>query len=559
MNTCLTISDFNVSNFNAYLTNSGELPGIRIIDAPFGQVHHLLMDETAACWAEVPDMVIVWTQPQAVVQSLCRALMFEEVQVNNLLEEVDQFANLLLTIGGRAKNVLVPNWVLPSYDRGSGLLDFQHDLGIRNLLSKMNLRLSERLSAGPNFFVLNTQRWIELTGARAFTPKLWYKGKIAFGNDVFKKAAEEVKIALRAIAGQAKKLIILDLDNTLWGGVVGDVGKNNLILGGHDHEGEALVDFQQSLKALTNRGILLGIVSKNEETVALDAIKSHPEMILNLNDFAGWRINWNDKARNVAELIAELNLGAHSVVFIDDNPVERARVREALPEVLVPDWPQEISLYRKALLELTCFDTPSLTVEDRDRVKMYTVERNRNLLKNEVNSLEDWLHTLNTKVEIEEITEDNLVRTTQLLNKTNQMNVSTRRMTESGLMAWLEDSRHVMWVYRVSDKFGDSGLTGILSIEIESLRTRIVDFILSCRVMGRKIEELMLATAIQYAKSINAPEVHIQYLPTEKNKPCLEFLNKSGLILNESNSTFIWDVSREYPYPECITIGRTVK
>jgi FkbH-like protein len=554
MKTCLTISDFNAGNFNAYLTNSEEMPGLRVVEAPFGQVHQLLLDDTADCWAEAPDVVVVWTQPQAVIQSLGRSLMFEEVLPEKLLQEVDQFADLLLSVGGRTKSVLVPTWVLPSYDRGMGLLDFHHDIGIRNLLSRMNLRLAERLSKAPNFFVLNTQRWVEVAGSRSFTPKLWYMGKIAFGSEVFKIAAEEVKIVLRAVGGQAKKLIVLDLDDTLWGGVVGDVGTENLILGGHDPEGEALVDFQKSLKALTNRGILLGIVSKNEETTALDAIRNHPEMILKLEDFAGWRINWQDKAHNVNELVAELNLGLHSVVFIDDNPVERARVRESLPEVLVPEWPQDKTLYRKALLELSCFDTPSLTAEDRDRARMYSGERDRISLRGKVDSLEDWLHTLEINVGIEKLNEENLARAAQLLNKTSQMNLSTRRMTEAELAKWAKIPGHVLWTFRVSDKFGNLGLTGVLGMEVESPRARIVDFVLSCRVMGRKIEETMLATAIQHARSLNVPEVHAQYLPTSKNKPCLEFFKRSGLKFELDEFIFQWDTTFDFPFPQQIRL-----
>ena len=150
---------------------------------------------------------------------------------------------------------------------------------------------------------------------------------------------------------------MLDLDDTLWGGIVGDAGWENLLLGGHSHIGEAFADFQRALKVLTRKGVLLGIVSKNDETTALDAIRLHPEMVLKMEDFCGWRINWLDKAHNVIELASELNLGLQSIVFIDDNPAERARVAEALPEVLVLEWPRDKMLYTRALFELRCFDT----------------------------------------------------------------------------------------------------------------------------------------------------------------------------------------------------------
>src|SRR5262249_53417094 len=158
----------------------------------------------------------------------------------------------------------------------------------------------------------------------------WYLGKIPFSNDVFKDAVSDVKTAIRGLSGQSKKLVILDLDDTLWGGIVGDIGWQDLVLGGHHPIGESLVDFQKELKALKNRGILLAVVSKNEESIALEAIRNHPEMVIKERDLVGWRINWNDKAANIADLVRELNIGLDSVVFVDDNPVERARVREAL-------------------------------------------------------------------------------------------------------------------------------------------------------------------------------------------------------------------------------------
>jgi len=381
---------------------------------------------------------------------------------------------------------------------------------------------------------------------------LWYMGKIAYGNEVFMEAVKDIKAALRGIDGQSMKLIILDLDDTLWPGIVGDVGWENIRLGGHDHIGEAFVDFQRALKSLTNRGVLLGIVSKNEETIALEAIKNHPEMVLRLEDFAGLKINWQDKAQNTIDLVSDLNLGLQSVVFIDDNPVERARVREALPEVFVPEWPENKMLYKSALLSLRCFDTPSITKEDFERTGMYVSERQRSSLKRNVSSLDEWLKSLKIKVTVEELNTANLQRTAQLLNKTNQMNLTTRRMTESELVSWVKQNGHKLWTFCVSDKFGDSGLTGIISIEVENKKGRIVDFVLSCRVMGQKVEETMLYTAINYSQSLGLEEIHAEYIPTAKNKPCLEFFKRSGF--EYTNGSFVWKVYKDFIMPKYIEI-----
>ncbi len=556
MKSCLIISDFNIGNFNGYLSNIQGGPKFNIIESDYGQVQQLLFDEKSPCWIDGLDIVVVWTQPQITVPSFGSHLMGEDVSVKQLIDEVDQFSDLLVNISGRVRTVLIPSWVIPSYNRGMGILDQKYELGTRNLLSIMNLRLAENISALPHYFILNTQRWIECSGSSSFNPKLWYLGKIPFGNEVFKHAVEDVKAAALATTGLTKKIIVVDLDDTLWGGIVGDAGKENLVLGGHDPEGEALVDFQKSLKALTNRGILLGIVSKNDESIALDAIRTHPEMFLKVDDFAGWRINWDDKAKNLVDLITELNLGLSSVVFIDDNPVERARVREALPEVFVPEWPIDKVMYQKTLLELTCFDAVSLTTEDRGRAKMYAGERERKTLKQSVNSLDDWLHTLEVRIAVEELDENNIVRATQLLNKTNQMNLSTRRLTETEFMEWSKTSGNKVLALRVSDRFGDMGLTGLLSFEIEVNSLKIVDYVLSCRVMGRKIEETMIALAAQYAKNHKVINVYARYIPTAKNKPCLEFFKRSSLVGDEDNLVFSLESGVEIPFPPQITLER---
>jgi FkbH-like protein len=317
-------------------------------------------------------------------------------------------------------------------------------------------------------------------------------------------------------------------------------------LGGHDPAGEALVDFQRELQALARRGILLAIVSKNDESIATEAIAKHPEMVLKMEEFAAWRINWRDKAANIVDLMAELNLGLDSAVFVDDSPVERARVREALPQLFVPDWPSDKRLYTEALLSLNCFDSPSLTEEDRQRAQMSAIDRVRKESKREVADLEEWLATLQTIVRVEELNQGNLPRAAQLLNKTNQMNLSTRRMSESDFHAWAMAEGRRAWTFRVSDKFGDSGLTGILSLELAGSRASIIDFVLSCRVIGRKIEEAMLFVAIECARSAGVREVYVNYCQTPKNKPCYAFFQRSGLT-QEGENVFVWDTAQPYP------------
>ncbi len=268
--------------------------------------------------------------------------------------------------------------------------------GVAGTLMRMNLRMAENLEAAGGIHLMDAQRWLSAAGGNARSPKLWYMAKVAWSNPVLFEAAADLKANVRAVLGLSKKLLVVDLDNTLWGGTVGDAGWERLRLGGHDHVGEAFVDFQLGLRALKNRGVLLGIVSKNEESTALEAIRKHPSMALRLEDFAGYRINWRDKAANLADLTADLNLGPDSVVFIDDSPVERARVKEALPDVTVPEWPKDPALFKTTLLNLRYFHSAGLTAEDGLRTRSYVAERSRKALRQKVGSLDEWLETLET-------------------------------------------------------------------------------------------------------------------------------------------------------------------
>ena len=548
----ILLSDFNVDGLMGFLNNDQSHPQTNSIAVSMAQVAPTLIQKDLSPWDKNYDFALIWTQPQSVISHFNETLMLQTVSMSAILEEVDSYADLLLSLRDKVKSIFVPAWVFPSYNRGLGILDLAPN-GVAYTLMKMNLRLAEKLSNQSNIYLLNTQKWIELIGKNAFSPKLWYMGKIAFSNQVFQEVTKDIKSALNGINGQSRKLILLDLDDTLWGGTVGDLGWENVQLGGHDHIGEALVDFQMALKSLKNKGILLGIVSKNEENIALQAIESHPEMVLALEDFIGWRINWDDKARNILDLVTELNLGLQSVVFIDDSPMERTRVREALPEVLVPEWPKDKTLYKKSLLELTCFESPAITLEDTTRAKMYQVDQQRQQIKKELGSLDDWLKNMEIKVEVNRLNNINLQRASQLLNKTNQMNLKTRRLTESELWEWSLADANQIWVISVSDRLGNSGLTGIMSLTINNREGEIADFVLSCRVFGRKIEDTMVYCIAGYARDLNLDRLVFQYIETPKNKPCLSFLENSGLEKIEKNK-FFWNLENEFPCPKFVEL-----
>ena len=540
----LIISDFNTQNIAGYLSNSSDHPRVEASVSPFGQVIQTLMDSSLPCWTDPPDVLVVWTQPQRVLESFSAILeqsgSVTETTTENVLEDVDTYCRLLSHASERVQAVFIPTWVVSAYHRGLGMIDLKSELGVANQLMRANLRLIDNLKGTANIYVLNSQRWMVLAGARnAHNPKLWYMGKLGFGDRVIEEAAKDIKAALRGISGLARKLILLDLDDTLWGGILGDVGWDGLRLGGHDPMGESFADFQGALKALKNRGVLLGIVSKNEENIALEAISRHPEMVLSLQDFVGWRINWNDKACNIEELVLELNLGLQSVVFIDDNPSERSRISEALPEVLVPDWPVDQLLYKKTLLDLDCFDSPVITEEDLARTKTYAVERKRRDLRSNAQSFHEWIHSLKTQVIVEDLNAANLPRAVQLMNKTNQMNLSSRRMSEEELCDWSSSDNRHLWTFRVADKFGDAGVTGLASIQIEQESATIIDFVLSCRVIGRMVEETMLHFVTRVTEELGVNNIIAEYVPTPNNNVCLSFwIERSGFEVNVDGKSF---------------------
>lgn len=548
----LLISDFSINNLAGYLKNDLLEQHLQTVIAPFNQVHQTLIDPTLECWKENYDYAIIWTQPERVLKIFQAYLNNEEIILEDLLNEIDDFANLIISASFRVNVLFIASWTTDLTLYYKGFLNVKSGVGISDVLAQMNSRLSYKMNLHPNIFVLNSNKWISNAGNNAYSPKLWYLSKTPFHTSVFANASKDIASYIGGFKGNSRKLIVVDLDNTLWGGVVGDVGSNNLVIGGHNPIGEAYRDFQQALKSLSNAGIVLAVTSKNEENIALETIENHPEMILRKNDFVTWRINWEDKAKNIYEIAKELNLGLDSIVFLDDNSFERERVKHALPDVFVPDLPNDPMLYKNFLLQLDCFNISSISEEDRKRTELYSLERQRSEHKNSFSDMEEWLKSIDIKVKCEPLHADNLQRVLQLLNKTNQMNLQTGRYTEKELTDRTIQGIHEMYAFSVKDNFGDAGLTGVIGLKINDDTLFITDFVLSCRVIGRKIEETMLSVAIDIAHQRDCEIVMAQYIQTEKNKPCLDFFKSSGM--DEQRNNFTWDVSKEYIRPYYVAL-----
>lgn len=546
------VSDFNLRNLAPLLARGGD---IEPIITPYGQVAQILLSRADDTWSDA-EGAIVWTSP-SLITCFERARQNQDWNLEEALNEVDRFASALCALPPDIHQIFVATWSpIHRFEIRRGMLDMDSIQGLAALLMRMNLRLSDGVCDDARIHLFDSSRWASAAGARAHDARLWYLTKTPFAVEVFREAARDFQSAVRGIRGGARKLIALDLDNTLWGGVVGDVGWQKLRLGGHDPIGEAFLDFQRGLIAMSRRGVLLALVSKNDETIALDAIASHPEMALSADDFAGWRINWNDKAANLAALADELNLGLDAIVFIDDNPAERARVHEALPQVLVPDWPSSPVQYPAALAALDCFDAPFVSDEDRSRAKSYVAERKRREVRNHVQSLDDWLDTLELVVTVEKLDESNLERASQLLNKTNQFNLRTRRLTAKELSAWAAIEGRQLLVFRVADRFGDYGLVGVAGLRMDSRRltVHVEDLVLSCRVMGRRVEQTMLHVIAQRARTLGARTLIADLLPTSRNQPCRSFLLQSGMRVESPGDRFSLELSNELSRPQAVKL-----
>lgn len=544
----LLVSDFNLDNLAGLLGQDPELPEVEPVAAPFGQAAQALADGGMACWHPAPAVCLVWTRPEAVLPAFARRLQGEAVGDEEILSGVDAFADLLLAAAGRTRLLLACTWALPGWERGYGPLDLRPGLGLGHALLLANLRLAERLAVEPRTLVLDARRWLETVGDRAWSARLWHLGRIPFHREVFLAAVRDLKAVVRGLEGQARKLVVVDLDDTLWGGILGEVGWEGLRVGGHDPVGEAHLELQRTLKALTRRGVLLAIASRNEEALALEALARHPEMALRPEDFAGWRIDWQDKAGNIADLLAELNLGPQAAVFLDDSPAERDRVRQALPEVLVPEWPADPSAGPATLLGLRCFDVLRLSAEDRARAGTYNAERQRRELRRQVPSLEGWLGSLGVRVRPSPLAAGNAVRAAQLLSRTNQMTLTGRRATEAELLAWAAVQGREAWTYQVSDRFGDSGLTGLACFETHEGGAELVEFCLSCRVIGRGIEEVLLHHLTGRVQALGLTALQVCPVDTGRNQPCRDLFARA-FAATEEPGVREWRLLPVFPLP----------
>lgn len=336
--------------------------------------------------------------------------------------------------------------------------------------------------------------------------------------------SERIVIFLGTFEGQFKKCIILDLDNTLWGGIIGDDGLEGIQLG-NSGIGKAFVNFQKWIKQLQKRGIIIAVCSKNDEMIAKSAFENHPDMVLSLKDISVFIANWNSKADNINLIQEVLNIGFDSMVFIDDNPAEREIVRRFLPSVTVPELPEDPSEYLPYLISINLFETSTYSANDLVRTQQYQEEAQRVTLAKSVTNMDDYLISLNMQAKVERFLPPNFERISQLIQRSNQFNLRTIRYTPAEIKELSSNPNMLSYSVELRDKFGDYGLISLAIVALENNTARIDSWIMSCRVLKRNVEQLLMNIIIEDLKQKNIDILHGEYIQTKKNNLVANLLN----------------------------------
>jgi FkbH-like protein len=487
--------------------------------APFGQVEQQTADPGSALYAGAPDALILMVRPEdSVPDAVARPFARGARPLQAVLAElVEGIGRAVETFRSRSNApVLVANFSTPVLTP-LGIFDANVAGSLTTGLAEANAALRERVTAIPNAAVWDYAGLVASRGAADWTDdRLLALARVAVAQKHQAAFAGHLSRALAAMLRPPAKCLVLDLDNTLWGGVIGDDGLAGIQLG-DDYPGKVYKDFQRRVLGLMDRGVLLAVVSKNDESVAKEVFDTHPEMLIRWGDIASARINWQPKSGNLREIAADLNIGSDQLVLFDDNPVEQAEVRLNAPEVLVADVPADPLRFSAVLASLAWFDQVALSQEDQRRTDLYRERRQRDGSQGRFGSLDEFLASLEMTAEVGVVGDATMARIAQLIGKTNQFNLTTRRHTASDLAAMAGDpSCAVLWL-RVADKFGDQGLVSVAILRREGTRGLIDTFLMSCRVMNRRVEQAMAAYIEEHARRLGCGELVGEFLPTAKN------------------------------------------
>ena len=504
--------------------------------ASFDTITTTILDPSSELYSFNPDVVWLFTNYRGV-----RMPLLPEEADASIQQAVEANALLWRTLQSRLKCVILQNNAdIPALDV-FGNYAGQNLASQRNGLRQYNLKLAA--SAPTGVVLVDIDHLSSLFGkSRWFDSRYWYHSKHAFNFDACGLLAFHASQLLSAIKGRARKCLVLDLDNTLWGGVIGDDGISGIKLGS-GAEGEAFAEFQKYLLGLKDRGIILAVCSKNEEAAAKEPFIRHPDCKLKLDDFGVFVANWNNKADNLREIATTLNIGLDSIVFADDNPVERNLVRSFLPMVAVPELPEDPSEFASTIDRQRYFETISYSAEDRHRSRFYRDNAARSALRSQFTDVTGYLDSLEMVSEVGNIDDFHLPRMAQLINKSNQFHLTGTRYSDTELQAHSRDARRQIRYYTLQDKFGDNGLIAVLILVTDdSVREMTIDtWVMSCRVLGRTMEEFICNDVIACARQNRCGGIVGRFIPSEKNHLVSNLYDRLGFEkTNETVEATTW-------------------
>jgi FkbH-like protein len=475
---------------------------------------------------------------------------------NYIKTSLDQIKSLIQHFIKNSKSKLVITSLgIPTYS-SYGIFESKTDYGLIEMVQDFNSQLRDFCKIESSVFYFDVNSFISKYGENnIFDYRQYYFGDIQISLNTIEEFAYELMGFIKPIMGVNRKCIVLDLDNTLWGGVIGEDGFEGIALAPNG-KGASYMDFQKRLLALYERGIILAINSKNNPEDALEVIKNHPHMILRENHFASMKINWNDKVSNMKEIADEINIGLDSIVFFDDDQINREFVKTSLPQILTIDLPNDPSLYENILMNLNDFNLLKITNDDIQRGETYVHQRLRNDVKKMSNDLNEFLKNLETTIIINKADNFSIPRISQLTLKTNQFNLTTKRYQEEYISNLSKNNNYFVGCAQVEDKFGDNGITCVFIIDkTNSNEWNIDTFLLSCRVMGRKVEDAIMGYIINLAKHEGIKKIKANYIPSQKNKPCESFL--SDLEFYKERDYWFFDTDNTFKIPNYISVKST--
>ena len=467
-------------------------------------------------------------------------------------EKITELKNLIQTFENNSNSkLIITNLNVPSYSP-NGIIEFKLKFGFHEMIEEINNSLRQISKNNGSVYVYDFRQFISKFGEQnIFDYRQFHLGDIQISFNFIPYLANDLMNYIKPMSGSNRKCIVLDLDNTIWGGIVGEDGFDGIELGDTPN-GKAFVEFQKDLLSLWNQGIILAINSKNNVEDAMKVISEHPNMVLREKNFANIQINWDDKAINLKKIADEINIGLNSIVFFDDDKINCERIKQEFPEVLTVNLPNDPSEFSPILKELNDFHVLQRTDEDKKRGEMYAQQRERNKFEKSVSNLDDFLKDLDIRVNIKKSNDYLIPRISQLTLKTNQFNLTTKRYQEEEIRNLSNDKKFTVGCAQVLDKFGDNGITGVFIIEKNPKFWFIDTFLLSCRIMGRGVENAIISHILKNAKDEGVETVKAKFTPTQKNKPAQNFLSDYGFEKEEN--FWIYKLNSEIKTPNHLKV-----